>query len=86
MYAVILSGEYDALRDKVYVGKLVITDLTPILLTWRIWWAPNNASKWQMGFNSAFKGLTINLLSLSILVHFDGKQLRVLNHLVDKAI
>jgi len=28
-----------------------------ILLTWRKWWAPNNASKWQMGFNSAFKGL-----------------------------
>ena len=24
---------------------------------WRIRWAPNNASKWQMGFNSAFKGL-----------------------------
>jgi len=31
--------------------------LTLILLTWRIWWARNNASKWQMGFNSAFKGL-----------------------------
>jgi len=31
--------------------------LTLILLTWRIWWAPNNASKWQTGFNSAFKGL-----------------------------
>ena len=30
--------------------------LTLILLTWRIWWAPNNASKWQVGFNSAFKG------------------------------
>jgi len=29
----------------------------PIPLMWRIWWAPNNASKWQMGFNSAFKGL-----------------------------
>ena len=28
--------------------------LTP--LTWRIWWA-NNASRWQMGFNSVFKGL-----------------------------
>jgi hypothetical protein len=27
------------------------------LLTWRIWWAPNNASKWQMGFNLAFKVL-----------------------------
>jgi hypothetical protein len=32
--------------------------LTLILLTWRIWWASNNASKWQMGFNSAFKGLS----------------------------
>ena len=31
--------------------------LTLIMLMWRIWWAPNNASKWQMGFNSAFKGL-----------------------------
>jgi len=33
------------------------TTLTLILLTWRIWWAPNNASKWQIGFNSAFKGI-----------------------------
>ena len=24
---------------------------------WRIWWAPNNASKGQMRFNSAFNGL-----------------------------
>ena len=31
--------------------------LTLILLTWTIWRAPNNASKWRMGFNSAFKGL-----------------------------
>ena len=31
--------------------------LTLILLMWRIWWAPNNASKWKMGFNSEFKGL-----------------------------
>ena len=31
--------------------------LTPILLTWTIWRAPTNASKWRMGFNSAFKGL-----------------------------
>jgi len=31
--------------------------LALILLTCRIWWAPNNASKWQMGFNSAFEGL-----------------------------
>jgi len=32
--------------------------LTHILLMWRIWWAPNNASRWQVGFNSAFKELT----------------------------
>jgi len=36
--------------------KLKFT-LTLNLLTWRIWWAPNNASKFQMGFNSTFKGL-----------------------------
>jgi len=39
--------------------KMNVT-LTLTLLTWRIGWSPNNASKWWMGFNSAFKGLTIN--------------------------
>jgi hypothetical protein len=33
--------------------------LTLTLLTRRIWWAPNNASRWQMGFNSEFKGLNL---------------------------
>ena len=36
---------------------ITIIHLTLILLTWRMWWVPNNASKWQMGFNSAFKEL-----------------------------
>jgi hypothetical protein len=31
--------------------------LTLTLLTWKIWWAANNVSKVQMGFNTAFKGL-----------------------------
>jgi hypothetical protein len=31
--------------------------LTLILLTWRIGWTHNKPSKWQMGFNSVFKGL-----------------------------
>jgi len=31
--------------------------LTLILLTWRIWWAANNVSRWQMVFNSAYKEL-----------------------------
>ena len=41
--------------------------LTLILLTWRIWRVPNNASKWQMGFNSAFKGLMTYLLTYSMM-------------------
>ena len=42
-------------------------DLTLFLLTWKLWWAPNNANRWQMGFNSAFKGLNpvCHLLALS---------------------
>jgi len=32
-------------------------NVTLILLTWRIGWAPNNASKWQLGFSSMFEGL-----------------------------
>ena len=41
-----------------YFGTtLCIYFLTLILLMWRIGWAPNNASKWQVGFNVAFKGL-----------------------------
>ena len=33
--------------------------LTLILATCRIWGTPNNVSKWQMGFNSVFKGLNV---------------------------
>ena len=38
-------------------GWDLIRRLTLILLTWTIWRAPTNASKWRMGLNSAFKGL-----------------------------
>ena len=31
--------------------------LTLNQLTWKIWRALNKASRWQMGFKSAFKGL-----------------------------
>ena len=37
--------------------------LTLKLLTWKKWWAPASASKWRMGFNSAFK--EINLFQIS---------------------
>ena len=45
---------------------ILVCRLTLILLTWNIGWVPNNASKWQMGFNSAFKGLTSSSSSGSI--------------------
>ena len=41
--------------------------LTLILLIWSIGWAPNNVSKWQMGFNSAFKGLSATVKNLVLL-------------------
>jgi hypothetical protein len=47
---------WKALRSRRREG-LYHSTLTPVLLTWRIWWDSNNASKWQMGFNWAFKGL-----------------------------
>ena len=41
-----------------YSRNMQLCRLTLILLTWTIWRAPTNASKWRMGFNSAFKGLS----------------------------
>ena len=40
------------------ISTLRVNDLTFILLRWRKWLAPNNASRQHMGFNSGFKGLT----------------------------
>jgi len=44
---------------KSYMTWILTLTLTLYLLTWKIWWAPNNASKGQMGFNSACKGLNM---------------------------
>ena len=44
-------------QSKFCSGPLRI-GLTLNLLTWTKWRAPTNVSKWRMGFNSAFKGLT----------------------------
>ena len=47
--------------------------LTLILPKWRIGWAPNNASKWQMEINAAFKGLKACCLLYSPKVHRCGQ-------------
>ena len=52
------TSKWKSFSDVRFKQRAVIEFLTLILLAWKIWWAPNNASKWQMGFNSAFKGLT----------------------------
>jgi hypothetical protein len=39
------------------LGNPFYESLTLILLMCRIWWAHNNAGRWQVGFNSAFEGL-----------------------------
>ena len=41
------------------ISSIRVKDLTFILLTWRKWLAPNNASRQQMAFNSGFKGLML---------------------------
>jgi len=53
-------------HTQIYMARnflYICTLLTLILLTWRMWWDPNNASKWQMGFNLAFKELIIVMIS-----------------------
>jgi hypothetical protein len=42
--------------------------LTLYVRTWRIWWAPNNARKGQMRFNSAFKGLILNIKKFFVII------------------
>ena len=52
-----MSTETDVLVFRITAILQILTYLSLILLTWRRWWVPNNASKWEMGFNLAFKGL-----------------------------
>ena len=46
------------------MSSLFVFELTLNLLTTTIVAPPSNASKWQMGFNSAFKGLKKSVLKL----------------------
>ena len=55
----ILSQTFLIIKSISYDTCILV--LTLILLTWRIWWAPNNASKWQMGFKSALERLIFPL-------------------------
>jgi hypothetical protein len=56
------------------VPSWCIDSLTLYLLMWRICWAPNNASKQQVGFNWAFERLILfvvdNMHSLRLIPLF----------------
>ena len=54
------NGESKA-QDILKTWKRCLLYLTLNLLTTTIVAPPSNASKWQMGFNSAFKGLNLAL-------------------------
>jgi hypothetical protein len=72
-----------------YTNKLFkIMKQKHILLIWRIWWAPNNASRWQMGFNLVFKGLSgwKFIVLWAFLSFFGGKSFRVRNVLKSQRI
>jgi hypothetical protein len=47
-------------------------NVTLILLTSKKWRAPASFSKWQMGFNSAFKGLITFTMYLKFLEEMNG--------------
>ena len=53
--------------QKILVHDIVLCLKSINLLTTTIIAPPSNASKWQMGFNSAFKGLKyINIMKLNV--------------------
>ena len=51
------DGVRFVLKTSILLNLKMVLTVTLKYLTWKIWWAPNNASRWQVGFNSAFKRL-----------------------------
>ena len=46
-------------------GCDLIQRLTLTLLTWTVWRAPTNATKWRMGFNVAFNPYPANVNNMA---------------------
>jgi len=59
VFITVVESVYSAVRTESLYNTDTSRPLTLYLLVWRIWWATNNASKGQMGFNLAFKGLRV---------------------------
>ena len=65
----LIPGLHKSPQTAVWLNFLTLT-----LLMWRIGWAPNNASKWQMGFNFAFNPLNPELNPICYLLALLGAQ------------
>ena len=64
LHSLLLNPQYfNKYFDTVYNNFHIFIDLNLYLSTWRIWWALNNGSKGQMGFNSAFKVLNVYIMT-----------------------
>jgi len=59
MFYLIIYWTQKVCNDFMFLCSIVLKTVTLILLTWSIWWARYNASRWQIGFNSAFKWLNM---------------------------
>jgi hypothetical protein len=55
--------------------NLFYLHLTLNPLTWKIWRTPNNANRWQKGFNLAFKGL--KHICFTYIMTMEGKGIHV---------
>jgi len=58
----------------VYQVRADLWRLTLNPLTWKIWWAPNNTSRWQVGFNSASKRVNFYLTENLVTSYFVSKK------------
>jgi len=55
-------------QGHIHLTEMFVLTLNPLM--WRIWWAPNNARRWQVGFNWAFKRLKERICSSKSLTHY----------------
>jgi len=62
IWSLLYASTYQNLHNNKKIIKTLY--LTLILLTCKIWWAPNNVSRWQIGFNSALKRWIPSLFTL----------------------
>jgi hypothetical protein len=62
VYMTVSCAHQTVIYTEWHIPYVVLIQFTLILQTWKTWRAPNNASRWQMGFNSVFTGLILLMM------------------------